>query len=77
MLGAQEPLWDRLGEISIPVLWVAGANDAKFRDLAERAVANMPAAQLVVAPHAGHRLPWEAAAWFAGQVAHFLKLGRV
>ena len=44
-LGAQEPLWDRLHEITIPVLWVAGENDAKFRALAERAVALIPQRQ--------------------------------
>jgi 2-succinyl-6-hydroxy-2,4-cyclohexadiene-1-carboxylate synthase len=76
-LGAQEPLWHRLGEISVPVLWVAGETDLKFRALAERAVANMPAARLVIAPSSGHRVPWDADAWFAGQVSHFLKLGRV
>jgi 2-succinyl-6-hydroxy-2,4-cyclohexadiene-1-carboxylate synthase len=74
-LGAQQPLWQRLSEISIPVLWVAGEEDVKFRHLGERAVALMPRAELVVAPHAGHRVPWEADAWFSAQVARFLKLG--
>jgi 2-succinyl-6-hydroxy-2,4-cyclohexadiene-1-carboxylate synthase len=76
-LGAQEPLWDRLHEISIPVLWIAGENDPKFLALAERAVSLMPHAHLAIAPGAGHRVPWEAEAWFADQVARFLKLGRV
>ena len=75
-LGAQEPLWDRLHEISIPVLWVAGENDAKFLALAERAVSLMPNAHLATAPGAGHRVPWEAETWFAAEVARFLKLGR-
>lgn len=74
-LGAQEPLWDRLGEISIPVLWVAGENDPKFRALAERACALIPEATLAIAPAAGHRVPWDAETWFADQVARFLKLG--
>ena len=74
-LGAQEPLWTRLGEISIPVLWIAGENDAKFRALAERATALMPNAHLAIAPGAGHRVPWEAETWFAEKVSHFLKLG--
>jgi 2-succinyl-6-hydroxy-2,4-cyclohexadiene-1-carboxylate synthase len=74
-LGAQEPLWERLGEISIPVLWVVGENDIKFRVLAERAVSKMPNSRLVIAPGAGHRVPWDAEAWFADQVGHFLKTG--
>ena len=74
-LGAQEPLWDRLQEISIPVLWVAGENDTKFRALAERAVAEIPRATLAIAPGAGHRVPWEAEEWLADKVAHFLREG--
>lgn len=74
-LGAQEPLWDRLHEISIPVLWIAGENDPKFLALARRAVSLIPNAHLAIAPATGHRVPWEAEAWFADQVAHFLKLG--
>jgi 2-succinyl-6-hydroxy-2,4-cyclohexadiene-1-carboxylate synthase len=74
-LGAQEPLWDRLHEIKIPVLWIAGENDAKFRVLAERAASLTTSSHLAIAPAAGHRVPWEAENWFAGQVASFLKLG--
>lgn len=74
-LGAQEPLWDRLHEITTPVLWVAGENDAKFRALAERAVDLLPNARLAIAPGAGHRVPWEAEEWLAQNVAHFLRQG--
>ncbi len=76
-LGAQDALWQRLGEISIPVLWVAGENDSKFRALAERASSSMPHASLAIAPGAGHRVPWEAADWFAETVSKFLKRGIV
>lgn len=76
-VGAQALLWERLPEISVPVLWIAGENDMKFRALAERAAALMPTASLAIAPGAGHRVPWEAPVWFADQVAQFLKLGRV
>jgi len=75
-LGAQEPLWDRLREIAIPVLWVAGENDAKFLDLAQRAVAEIPRATLAIAPGAGHRVPWEAEEWLAEKTAGFLRAGR-
>ena len=74
-LGVQAPLWDRLHEITIPVLWVVGERDAKFRALAERAVVRMPRATLAIAPGAGHRVPWDAEAWLAGQVAGFLRGG--
>lgn len=74
-LGAQESLWDRLSEIRIPVLWVAGENDVKFRDLATRAVARIPRASLAIAPGVGHRVPWAAADWFAEQVVAFTRDG--
>ena len=74
-LGAQQPLWDRLREISVPVLWVAGEYDAKFRSLAERAAACMPRATLAIAPGAGHRVPWDAEEWLACQTADFLRRG--
>ena len=76
-LGVQQPLWDRLHEIAIPVLWIAGENDPKFLALAQRAVSSMPNASLAIAPGAGHRVPWEAESWSADQVARFLKLGHV
>lgn len=72
-LGVQKPLWDRLHEITLPVLWVAGENDAKFLALAERAVPQMPRAMLAVAPGASHRVPWEAEAWLTDKVAGFLR----
>ncbi len=74
-LGAQQALWHRLPEIAVPVLWVVGENDSKFRALAERAVAQIPRATLVVAPGCSHRLPWEAGDWLAQRVADFLKFG--
>ena len=76
-LGTQEPLWNRLAEITIPVLWIAGENDPKFLSLAERAVSSMPNATLAIAHGSGHRVPWETETWFADQVARFLKLGHV
>lgn len=74
-LGVQEPLWERLGEIQIPVLWVAGENDAKFLRIAEQAAQHLPNARLAVAPGAGHRVPWEAADWLADEVAGFFRTG--
>ena len=74
-LGTQAPLWGRLHEITIPVLWVVGENDTKFRELAARAVGEIPHAALAVAPGVGHRVPWMAEEWLAGQVTQFLRTG--
>lgn len=52
--GTQHPLDDRLGELNMPVLVVAGERDARFRAEAERLAAGISAATLAVVPGAGH-----------------------
>jgi 2-succinyl-6-hydroxy-2,4-cyclohexadiene-1-carboxylate synthase len=74
-LGAQQPLWNRLPEIQIPILWIVGEHDEKFRSLGARAVGLLPSAKLAIAPQAGHRVPWQAGDWLAGEVAAFLQTG--
>ncbi|MEP6953996.1 MAG: alpha/beta fold hydrolase [Solirubrobacteraceae bacterium] len=58
--GAMAPLWDRLGELTMPTTVVAGERDAKFVALGERLAVAIPGAELVVVPGAGHGLPREA-----------------
>lgn len=72
-LAAQDPLWERLGEIQVPLLWIAGENDEKFRKIAERATAQSPHFQLAIAPDTGHRVVAESPEWLAGTVARFLQ----
>ncbi|MDB6080594.1 MAG: hypothetical protein JWO82_4341 [Akkermansiaceae bacterium] len=72
-LGAQEPLWDRLGEVKCPVLWVTGEADPKFQALASRAVPLLPNVESWSAPGSGHRVPWQAASAFAARVGEFLE----
>jgi 2-succinyl-6-hydroxy-2,4-cyclohexadiene-1-carboxylate synthase len=53
--GAQEPVWNRLGEISVPVLLMAGEHDTKFSALAFRMAARIgDNAGLSFVPGAGH-----------------------
>lgn len=53
--GAQHPSWDALPRLAMPVLVVAGEQDAKFAALAERmATAIGPNAELALIPAAGH-----------------------
>jgi 2-succinyl-6-hydroxy-2,4-cyclohexadiene-1-carboxylate synthase len=63
--GAQEPLWDQVGELAMPVLVVAGAEDAKFRVLGERLARSIGAnATLATVPDAGHAAHLEQPAAF-------------
>ena len=52
--GTQEPVWDRLGEIDVPALVLAGQYDQKFRALGEQLAARLPRATYRVVPGAGH-----------------------
>jgi 2-succinyl-6-hydroxy-2,4-cyclohexadiene-1-carboxylate synthase len=58
--GVMAPLWDRLGELAMPVALLAGERDAKFRAIAERMAASIPHARLHVVPGAGHAAHLEA-----------------
>ncbi|MBV8517841.1 MAG: alpha/beta fold hydrolase [Acidobacteria bacterium] len=64
----------RLESIETPLLWIAGARDAKYVDVAQRAVARLPHAELWVCPDAGHRVPWEQPERFVARLRTFLRL---
>ena len=74
-LGAQEPLWERLAGIRIPVLWITGADDPKFTALARRAAGIMPDARHRVIDGAGHRVPWHNESAFCQALASFTRTG--
>lgn len=53
--GNQQPLWDRLEALDMPVLVVAGERDERFRMVGERLVSSIGSnARLAVIPDAGH-----------------------
>jgi 2-succinyl-6-hydroxy-2,4-cyclohexadiene-1-carboxylate synthase len=58
--GALPPLWTRLGELTMPVVLVAGERDLKFSKLAGRMAQEIPAAEVVIVPGAGHAAHLEA-----------------
>ena len=70
--GVLSPLAPRLPEISIPVLWIAGERDLKYVDVAKRAVALLPNAELWICPNAGHRVPWEQPWAFIDRLREFV-----
>jgi len=63
--GALPSLWERLGELRMPVCLVAGERDQKFRGLAERMAEAIPSADIAVAIGAGHAVHLEAPALVA------------
>jgi 2-succinyl-6-hydroxy-2,4-cyclohexadiene-1-carboxylate synthase len=52
--GAVTPMWDRLGEIRVPVLVVAGERDERYATLGRRLVGALPDATPALVPEAGH-----------------------
>ncbi|MDA8072180.1 MAG: alpha/beta fold hydrolase [Actinomycetota bacterium] len=70
--GSQEPLWDRLGALTMPVLLIAGALDTRFADVA-RAMAEAIGANASVSsvPGAGHACHLERPGYVAGLVRSF------
>ncbi len=56
--GEMEPLWGRLGELSMPVTVIVGDRDTKFLEIAARMVQRVPRATCAVLG-GGHGLPLE------------------
>ena len=54
-IGEMQPLWDRLGELTMPVAIVVGERDAKYRALGARMAGLLADGELVVVP-GGHGL---------------------
>ncbi len=71
--GTMQARWDRLGEIVVPALVVAGERDTKFTALAERIATGIgPSATLAIVEGAGHAVPFERPAAFLDRLRHFL-----
>ncbi len=52
--GSQPSNWERLGELTMPVLLIVGALDTKYVDIAQRMADAIADARLEVVPDAGH-----------------------
>ena len=74
--GTQEPLWDRLSALTMPVLVVAGQRDEKFTALGQRLVDTIgDNATLALVPDAGHACHLEEPDGFVEVVRPFLTTG--
>jgi 2-succinyl-6-hydroxy-2,4-cyclohexadiene-1-carboxylate synthase len=60
--GALAPVWDRLGELRMPVVLVVGERDEKFRAIAEQMASALRRPDVVVVPRVGHAVHLEAPA---------------
>ena len=71
--GAQAPRHERLGELTMPVLLLAGALDAKFSAIAVEMAHALPDATMRVIEGAGHAAHIEQAETFGEAVLAFLR----
>jgi 2-succinyl-6-hydroxy-2,4-cyclohexadiene-1-carboxylate synthase len=58
--GAMTPMWERLGELRMPVALLAGADDGAYVDAGRRMAAAIEHATLSVVPGVGHRVALQA-----------------
>jgi 2-succinyl-6-hydroxy-2,4-cyclohexadiene-1-carboxylate synthase len=70
--GRQASLWNRLGEIDVPVLVLAGERDDKFTDIGRRMTARLRNARFVQIAGAGHAAHAEAPTTTADAIAAWL-----
>jgi 2-succinyl-6-hydroxy-2,4-cyclohexadiene-1-carboxylate synthase len=71
--GQQEPLWDRIGGLDMPVLLIAGERDEKFAAIGRQLAAAIGTnAELVLIPGAGHACHLERPDAFCLTLADFL-----
>ncbi len=71
--GAMEPVWDRLGELSMPIMLIAGELDEKYVELGTRMEIALPNARLLIAEDAGHTVHLEKPVLFNQAVRAWLK----
>jgi len=70
--GTQTPLWERLNELRIPVLLIAGENDTKFVAVSQQMHERIATSTLVVIQNAGHSVHLEATSEFVQNVTSWL-----
>ena len=76
--GAQDPLWDRLHRLEMPVLVTAGERDEKFTALAHRLAESIGGnATVAIIPGAGHAAHLERPADFIAVLRSWLDSNRV
>ena len=70
--GAMPPVWDRLPELELPVLCLAGALDERYVAAGRRMASLLPRGTLRTIPEAGHAPQLEAPDALAAELGEFL-----
>jgi 2-succinyl-6-hydroxy-2,4-cyclohexadiene-1-carboxylate synthase len=75
--GAVPPVWDRLHELSFPVLLMAGELDQRYVEAAQRMAERLPDARVRIVPGSGHAPQLEQPELVAELLDEHLRDGRV
>ena len=70
--GVQTPMWERIAEISCPLLAAAGMRDHAYTSVAKRMCADTQA-KLVILEHCGHDILTEGPEPMAAELLEFWK----
>lgn len=70
--GVQPPLWDKLPQLGIPLLLIAGDQDAKYQQIAQRMASQCKDASLALVANAGHNVHVENPIEYAKLLRQFL-----
>lgn len=73
-LGNQENLKERIEALNIPLLWVVGEKDEKYREIGQSLRFCHPHSSLHIIKGAYHRSPWTNRVYFQELVENFKKL---
>jgi 2-succinyl-6-hydroxy-2,4-cyclohexadiene-1-carboxylate synthase len=72
-LGFQEDLRERIKTLDLPMLWITGEKDLKFRSVAQTLAFNHERSKTCMISHAGHRILWEEPKQIVEELKSFLK----
>lgn len=72
-LGKQGNLKPLIEELNIPILWISGEKDIKFKEIACNMQLKHSKSQVWIAEETGHRLPWQQPKRFVEAIDTFIK----
>lgn len=72
-LSQQDNLRAHIEKLTMPILWIVGANDKKYVDITRDIHLQNPLSDIWIAPHASHRVPWEVTDDFLFRINSFIQ----
>lgn len=71
-LGLQEPLYEKIGKLNKPILWMAGGADVKYAAIAKSILLKHPLSRICIMPGIGHRPHWQDPNGFLSKINEFI-----